>query len=174
MRVDKVLIVVGCFLLIWIAGCGDGADGHTSGATTTTPSRAYTAATAHLETMQTLGQQKTKTAAFKVTSITISVTPTTTSTWPCGSSIQVVYNAVFHIAPGSSGGTIAFSYTLNNGRSQTPEQLTILPGQQLSNFVFTWQGNLPRDHTYPGLGGVLVTSPNALQSPLVSPTGGCR
>jgi hypothetical protein len=173
-RTRKTLILAGCFLLVWIAGCGDGAGSHNSGATTTAPSHTNVAAASYLEMMQTLGQQKTNTAAFRVTNITISVTPTTTSTWPCGSSIQVVYNAVFHIAPGSSGGTIAFSYTLNNGRSQTPEQLTILPGQQLSNFVFTWQGSLPRDHTYPGPGGVLVTSPNSIQSPLVSPAGGCR
>jgi hypothetical protein len=173
-RTSKALIIVGCFLLVWIAGCGNGVGSYNSGATTTASSPTSTATTGPLETMQTPGQQKTNAAAFRVTSITMSVTPTTTSTWTCGSSIQVVYNAVFHIAPGSSGGTIVFSYTLNNGRAQTAEKLTILPGQQLSNFVFTWEGSLPGDHTYPGPGGVLVTSPNSIQSPLVSPTGGCR
>jgi len=173
-KTSKALIIAGCFLLVWIAGCGNGAGSHNSGATTTASSHADVTAAGHLETMQTLGQQKTNAAAFRVTSITMSVTPTTTSTWTCGSSIQVVYNAVFHIAPGSNGGTIVFSYTLNNGRSQTAEKLTILPSQQLSNFVFTWQGSLPGDHTYPGRGGVLVTSPNSIESPLVSPSGGCR
>jgi len=173
-RTSKALIIVGCFLLVWIAGCGNEVGSHNSSATTTASSHADVATTAHLETMQTLGQKKTNAAAFRVTSITVSVTPKTISTWTCGSSIQVVYNAVFHIAPGSSGGTIAFSYTLNNGRSQTAENLTILPGQQLSNFVFTWQGSLPSDHVYPGPGGVLVTSPNSIVSPLVSPSGGCR
>ena len=114
-----------------------------------------------------------KAAVFTVTSIDLSVTPTTTSLWKCGSSIQVVYNAVFHVVSGPHGGTIVFSYTLNNGRSQTSEKLTILPGQRLSNYVFTWQGSLPADHTYPGLGGVLVTSPNSIRSPLVSPAGKC-
>jgi hypothetical protein len=114
-----------------------------------------------------------KAATFTVTSIDMSVTPTTTSLWKCGSYIQVVYNAVFHVVSGPNGGTIVFSYTLNNGRSQTMEQLTILPGQQQSNFTFTWQGSLPSDHTYPGLGGVLVTSPNSIQSQLVSPAGTC-
>jgi hypothetical protein len=103
----------------------------------------------------------------------MSVSPTSVSLWKCGSYIQVVYNAVFHVVSGSNGGTIVFSYTLNNGRSQTPEKLTIIPGQHLSNFVFTWQGSLPSDHTYPGLGGVLVTSPNAIRSQTVAPTGKC-
>ena len=116
---------------------------------------------------------KTNAASFKVTSISMSVTPATVSTWKCGSYIQVVYNAVFHVDSGPGGGTIVFSYTLNNGRSQTFEKLTILPGQHLSNFVFTWQGSLPGDHTYPGPGGVLVTSPNAIRSQTVAPAGKC-
>jgi hypothetical protein len=113
-------------------------------------------------------------AQFRVTSIDMSVSPTTVSTWTCGSYIQVVYNATFHVVSGPSGGVIQFSYTLNNGRSETPEKLTIIPGQNSSNFVFTWQGALPADHTYPGLGGVMVTSPNQLISPTVKPAGECR
>ncbi|WP_236031913.1 hypothetical protein [Ktedonospora formicarum] len=104
----------------------------------------------------------------------MSVTPSTTSLWKCGSYIQVVYNAVFHVTSGPNGGTIVFSYTTNNGRSQATEKLTILPGQRLSNFTFTWQGQLPSDHVSPGLGGVLVTSPNLLQSQMVWPAGKCR
>ncbi|WP_236601652.1 hypothetical protein [Ktedonobacter sp. SOSP1-52] len=104
----------------------------------------------------------------------MSVTPSTTSLWRCGSYIQVTYNAVFHIVSGPNGGTIVFSYTTNNGRSQTAEKLTILPGQYLSNYTFTWQGSLPGDHTYPAPGGVLVTSPNTLVSQMVMPAGKCR
>jgi hypothetical protein len=116
----------------------------------------------------------TNAAAFTVTSIDMSVTPTTVSIWKCGSYIQVVYNAVFHVVSGPNGGTIVFSYTVNNGRSQTPEKLTIIPGQHQSNFVFTWQGSLPSDHTFPAPGGVLVTSPNHLVSQRVVPAGRCR
>lgn len=113
-------------------------------------------------------------ASFTVASIDMTVSPTTVSLWKCGSYIQVIYNAVFHVVSGPNGGTIVFSYTLNNGRSQTPEKLTIIPGQHLSNFTFTWQGSLPIDHTYPGLGGVLVASPNSIQSPMVAPAGKCQ
>jgi hypothetical protein len=142
------------------------------------PTRAATipiVTSSHVSTATLLSQVTENTPAqFRVTSIDMSVSPTTVSTWTCGSYIQVVYNAVFHVDPGPSGGVIEFSYTLNNGRSQTPEKLTIIPGQHMTNYVFTWQGALPADHTYPGLGGVMVTSPNQLTSPTVSPSGKCR
>src|SRR5579859_84754 len=110
---------------------------------------------------------------FHVNSITMTVSPSTLSTWKCGSFIQITWNAIFHLTPGT-GGLLQFSYTENNGRSQTPVQLTILPGQVQTNFLFTWQGALPLDHTQPGLGGVLVTAPNILISPTVKPGGFCR
>jgi hypothetical protein len=173
-KTGKALLIVVCFLVLGLAGCGNGIGSHGGNATTVASSAASIALPASVGTANGLTSTGAMSAAFRVTSIDMSVTPTTVSTWRCGSSIQVVYNAVFHINPGSNGGTIVFSYTLNNGRSQTFEKLTILPGQRLSNFVFTWQGSLPSDHTYPGPGGVLVTSPNSIVSPMVFPTGRCR
>jgi len=35
-------------------------------------------------------------------------------------------------------------------------------------------GALPADHTYPGPGGIQVTSPNQLISPMVAPNGTCK
>ncbi len=165
-RSRKTIVIIVCFLVVGIVFCGNVISSHVVNAATVSPSHSHSASSTSLVT--------TNAATFRVTSIDMSVTPTTTSTWKCGSSIQVVYNAVFHVVSGPNGGTIVFSYTLNNGRSQTMEKLTILPGQRLSNFVFTWQGSLPSDHTYPGPGGVFVTSPNSLLSHMVSPAGKCR
>src|SRR2546421_8491972 len=163
-RTSKALVIVVCLLVVWIAGSGNARGGHGGDATTVASAHSYLAPSTSLVTTHTLSRTTTSAAAFRVTSIDMSVTPATVSTWKCGSYIQVVYNAVFHVVSGPNGGTIAFSYTINNGRSETPEKLTIIPGQQQSNFVFTWQGSLPSDHTYPGPGGVLVTSPNNLVS----------
>src|SRR5215472_16681767 len=159
-RTSKALVIVGCFLVVWIAGCGNGIGSHGGDAKTVAPSRSYPASSTNLVTTHNLSMITTNAAPFSVTSIDMSVTPTTTSIWKCGSFIQVVYNAVFHVVSGPNGGTIVFSYTVNNGRSQTPAKVTILPGQHQSNFVFTWQGSLPSDHTFPAPGGVFVTSPN--------------
>lgn len=173
-RTGKALVILVCFLVVWIAGCGNGTGSHGGDATTVAPPHSYSAPSTNLVMMHPLGMITTNVAPFRVTSIDMSVTPTTVSIWKCGSFIQVVYNAVFHVVSGPKGGTMVFSFTVNNGRSQTPEKLTILPGQHQTNFVFTAQQSLPRDHTFPAPGGVLVTSPNHIQSQRVSPAGRCR
>jgi hypothetical protein len=165
MRTRKAFVTIVCSLVVGILVCGSVISSHVVDAAPVAPSHSHSASSTSLAT--------TKAATFSVTSIDMSISPTNVSLWKCGSYIQVVYNAVFHVISGSNGGTIVFFYTLNNGRSQTPEKLTIIPGQHLSNFVFTWQGSLPIDHTYPGLGGVLVTSPNAIRSQTVAPAGKC-
>lgn len=112
--------------------------------------------------------------SFHVNSVKLSMSPTTLKTWACGASIQVVYHALFKVSSGASGGTLRFSWTLNNGRSQTNAQLTIIPGQTGSDYTFTWQGALPADHTQPGVAIVLVTAPNRVESRGVAPAAGCR
>ncbi|HCI81126.1 MAG TPA: hypothetical protein DHW02_15720 [Ktedonobacter sp.] len=164
--IRKVCIIVTCVLIVGIAICGSVLRSQSVDAAT--------ASSSHTNVASSNSVAATNAATFQVTSIDMTVTPATTSTWTCGSYIQVVYNAVFHVVSGPHGGTIVFSYTVNNGRSQTMEKLTILPGQYQSNFTFTWQGSLPSDHTYPEPGGVLVTSPNSIVSSLVAPAGKCR
>lgn len=163
-RTGKKVVIIVCFLVVGIVFFGSvmsyGVD-------------AATASPSHLHSASAKSVARTNATTFTVTSIDMSVSPTSVSLWKCGSYIQVVYNAVFHVVSGPNGGTIVFSYTINNGRSQTAEKLTILPGQYLSNFTFTWQGSLPLDHTYPGPGGVSVTSPNNIQSQMVIPSGKC-
>ena len=162
-RTRKAFVIVVCSLVIGILVYGTVISGYV----------AHAAPVALSHSASSTNVVTTNAAPFSVTSIDMVVSPTNVSLWKCGSSIQVVYNAVFHVVSGPNGGTIVFSYTLNNGRSLTPEKLTILPGQHLSNFVFTWQGSLPSDHTYPGLGGVVVTSPNSIVSQTVAPAGKC-
>ena len=150
MRTRKAVVIIVCSLVVGIVICGSAISRHVVDAAPGTPSHSHSASSTSLAT--------TNTATFSVTSIDMSVSPTNVSLWKCGSYIQVVYNAVFHVISGSNGGTIVFSYTLNNGRSQTPEKLTILPGQHLSNFVFTWQGSLPSDHCAGYLGHLFTKS----------------
>jgi hypothetical protein len=110
---------------------------------------------------------------LKVTSVSMSVTPASIAGLSCGTNLTVTYTATIHVVPDSSGGTVKFNYTVNNGRSQTPASINFNPGETTKSYTFTWSGALPADHTYPGLGGIQVTSPNQLTSPLVAPTGQC-
>jgi hypothetical protein len=113
-------------------------------------------------------------AAFQVTNVEMAVSPTSIQGLSCGTSIVVTYTATIHVAANSPGGTVHFSYTLNNGRGQTPASITFSPRQNTRTYTFTWSGALPADHTYPGPGGIQVTSPNQLTSQLVAPTGRCN
>jgi hypothetical protein len=110
---------------------------------------------------------------FQVTSVDISVQPTSIAGMTCGATVTVTYTAVFHAPANTQGGVVRFTYTVNNGRGQTPESVTFAPGQTSKSYSFTWRGALPTDHTAPGLGGVQVTSPNQVTSKLVMPTGQC-
>ena len=113
-------------------------------------------------------------AAFQVTSVDLAVSPASIAGSACGTQTTVTYTATFHIAPGGPGGTIQFSYTVNNGRSSTNASIPVAAGQTMATYSFTWSGQLPTDHTAPGLGGVIVDSPNQVTSPLVAPTGSCH
>ena len=117
--------------------------------------------------------QCTSSAAFQVTKIDMTVSPTSIQGLACGTAIVMTYTATIHVAANSPGGTVQFSYTVNNGRGQTPASITFSPGQTIRTYTFTWSGALPADHTYPGPGGIQMSSPNQLTSPLVAPTGVC-
>jgi hypothetical protein len=117
--------------------------------------------------------QCTPAAAFQVTGVDMAVSPASIQGMACGTPVVVTYTATIHVAPGGPGGVVQFSYTINNGRGQTPASITFAPGQTVRTYTFTWSGALPADHTYPGPGGIQITSPNQLTSQLVKPTGQC-
>ena len=111
--------------------------------------------------------------AFKVTGVSMAVSPTSIAGMSCGTNLTVTYTATFHVAPGSNGGTVQFQYTVNNGRGSKSGSLVFAPGETAKTYTFTWSGALPLDHTYPEPGGVEVTSPNLLTAVLIGPAGRC-
>jgi hypothetical protein len=112
-------------------------------------------------------------AVFKVTSVDMAVSPASIDGMKCGTSITITYTATFHFPEHNSGGKVVFQYTTNNGRGSTPASLNVPQGQTTATYQFTWSGQLPADHTQPEPSGVMVTSPNALTSKLIEPTGSC-
>jgi len=75
---------------------------------------------------------------FKVVSIAMGVNPASIAGMACGHTITVTYTATFHVAANSSGGTVQFIYTVNNGRSTTPASLNFGPGETIKTYTFTW------------------------------------
>ena len=103
----------------------------------------------------------------------MAVSPTSIAGMSCGANVTVTYTATFHAVSGSNGGTTQFNYTVNNGRGQATASINFAAGQTTRTYAFTWSGALPLDHTYPEPGGVMVTSPNAVNSQLIGPAGSC-
>ena len=152
------------FLLLFImAACGSS----TSNSSTPTPGTTTTPTPGVTPTAPAPATQ------FKVIGVDMAVNPTSIAGLTCGTNMTVIYTATFHVPANSPGGTVQFGYTVNNGRSESMASITFAPGETTKTYTFTWQGNLPLDHTYPGPGGVNVTSPNQLISSLVGPTGMC-
>ena len=172
----RVVAMSMCSLLILlaVAACGDIG----SGAVTPTPTGAASTSTAQASptaqsTTKPTTQPPAQSVPFKVTSVDMSVSPTSIAGMSCGKNVTVTYTATFHAVPGSNGGTVQFQYTVNNGRGSSPGSLTFGPGVTTRTYSFTWSGALPADHTYPEPGGVIVTSPNSVNSQLIGPTGSC-
>jgi hypothetical protein len=115
----------------------------------------------------------TASAPFKVVGIELSASPSLIGTH-CGTAFTEKYTAVFHIAPAGPGGAIVFQYTTNNGRSSSQNiSLHVAALQTSVTYTFTWSGMLPADHTAPGTGIVLMSTPNQGQSPAATPLGQC-
>jgi predicted anti-sigma-YlaC factor YlaD len=112
-------------------------------------------------------------SAFKVTSVDLAVQPTTLNGVACGTTLTVTYTATFHIAAGSPGGTIQFMYTANNGRSSANASVVVGAGKTTATYAYATSGTLSEDHTFPGIGEVITTSPNSVTSPQAYPKGAC-
>ncbi|HYU74660.1 MAG TPA: hypothetical protein VEL31_18475, partial [Ktedonobacteraceae bacterium] len=111
---------------------------------------------------------------FTVQSVTISVDPSSVASYACGTNITVTYTATFVVASHSPGGTVQFMYTVNNGHSDQSASLTFAAGETTKTYTFTWSGDLPDDHTYPGIGEVITSSPNPqVRSNGAQPSGQC-
>jgi predicted small lipoprotein YifL len=166
----SVLILVALCVL---AGCGSVPSASQAGTPTSQSTTTTVPSTATAQPTSPAVQPTAPLVPFKVTSVDMSVSPASIAGMSCGAQVTVTYTATFHVTPGSSGGTVQFGYTVNNGRGQRNASLTFAAGQATRTFQFTWSGALPIDHTYPEPGGVNVTSPNQVLSPLVGPTGTC-
>ncbi len=110
---------------------------------------------------------------LKVIAVTMTVNPTSIAGTPCGTNVTVTYTAKFYVTANNTGGVVKFNYTVNNGRGSTPATITFDKGETAKTYSFQWSGALPFDHSMPEPGGVMVTSPNAVNSQPVGPTGAC-
>src|SRR5579864_4078807 len=136
----SVMVLVGLCVL---ASCGYAPSAPQAGSPTTTAAPS----TATPQSTSPAVQPSASPGPFKVTSVDMSVSPASIAGMSCGTNVTVTYTATFHVTPGSSGGTVQFNYTVNNGRGQSNASINFAAGQMTRTFNFTWSGTLPIDHT---------------------------
>ena len=161
-------VVCLCLALFTLVACGSGGVGGTSLPATPT----VTSSPAAISTVPSPTPTPSS-VPFTITSIDMTVTPKSIAGMACGTSVNVVYTATFHAPAHSTDGTVQFLYTVNNGRSTTLASITFGPGETTRTYTFNWSGTLEPDNVYPGLGGVITSSPNEVRSPSVKPAGIC-
>jgi hypothetical protein len=175
-KFKRIALMSICSLLILlaVAACGDAGSGSaTPTPTGSTPGSGAQASPTTQATTTPTTQPPSQSVPLKITSVSMAVSPTSIAGMSCGANVTVTYTATFHAVSGSNGGAVQFLYTVNNGRGQGTASINFAADQTTRTYTFTWSGALPLDHTYPEPGGVIVTSPNTINSPLVGPTGVC-
>jgi serine/threonine protein kinase len=140
-----------------------------SNATATAQNNANATATAQAATATATAS----TTPFTVQNVNLTVSPVSINGIACGTNITVTYTATFTVPANTPGGTVQFTYTTNNGQNDQNGSVMFPQGKTTKTFTFTWSGPLPSDHTEPGIGEVITTSPNAVTSNQAQPTGKC-
>jgi hypothetical protein len=161
-----VLILFACLTIVGLVACGT--SGTSGSASNGTPESAKGSTPTHATT-----PPSSSPSPFRVTSIDVSVSPSSIAGMTCNSNVTLTYTVTFHVAANSPGGKIQFMYTTNNGRASTNGSVTADAGQTTVVYTFTNTGVLYSDHTFPGIAEVITSSPNQVNSPQVKPTGQC-
>jgi zinc-ribbon domain len=110
---------------------------------------------------------------FQVTTINLTVNPLSIAGKSCGTPLTVTYTATFNVLSKGPGGAVQFTYTTDGGRTSKTGVVQLSPGQTSMKFQFPASGTLQLNGAFPGAGQVTTTSPNAISSQAVTPSGTC-
>jgi hypothetical protein len=110
---------------------------------------------------------------FKVTNIGLSVSPSSIAKMPCGTSLTVVYTATITIAPDSNAGVVQLAWTIQSFHRSIG--VSFAPGQTVQTVTYTDSGKLVAGNKngFPRPVFIASTSPNAMSSVTIKPTGLC-
>ncbi len=108
---------------------------------------------------------------FQVVGISITASPASLTGILCTSTITVVYTATITIAPDSNAGTVQLTWTVGNQHPAV--SVVFAPTQTVKTITYSETGKIGRASPFPHGASLASTSPNAVSSALVKPTGVC-
>lgn len=111
---------------------------------------------------------------FVVHSIALSVSPSSIEGLACGSTLTVTYTATITIGPNSNAGSVQLAWTIANSTSRSSTYFA--PAQTVKTITITDTGKLVAGNSngFPRRISLASTSPNAVSSATVKPTGLCK
>ena len=108
---------------------------------------------------------------FEVTGIALSVSPASLTSIACNTTITVTYTATVFIAADSNAGTVTLVWTI--GSYHQTVSVVFAPTQTVHTVSYAQTGKVVKVSTFPRLGTIASTSPNAVASASVKPAGIC-
>lgn len=108
---------------------------------------------------------------FEVTGIALLVSPASLTSITCNTTITVTYTATVTIAADSNAGTVVLVWTI--GSYHQTVSLVFAPTQTIHTVSYSQTGKIVKVATFPRLGTIASTSPNAVTSASVKPAGTC-
>lgn len=108
---------------------------------------------------------------FQVVGISITASPASLTRIACASTITVVYTATITIAPDSNAGTVQLTWTVGNQHPAV--SVVFAPTQTVKTITYSETGKIGRASPFPHGASLASTSPNAVSSASVKPTGVC-
>ena len=108
---------------------------------------------------------------FQVIGINIITSPPSLTGIACSSTITVVYTATITIAPDSNAGTVQLTWTVGNQHPAV--SVVFAPTQTVKVITYSETGKIGRFSPFPHGAALASTSPNAVSSASVKPTGVC-
>jgi hypothetical protein len=170
-RRSTMFILCICLFVLSASTCS-GPSGGTDNSSSTPAATSSLSAKASIS--PALSPMPTFTAPLQITGVSISINPLSFTTIPCGMTLNIVFNAQITVAPGSVGGQVPYSWTINH--ASITGHATFSPGQAIQTVQYSLNNFVVQLNSVSAISGsISAGSPgNTLASNTVAPTGVCH
>jgi hypothetical protein len=169
-RRSTMFILSICLFTLSASTCG----GPTGGTDNSSSTPAATSPSTNASISPALSPMPTFTAPLQVTGVSISINPLSFTTIPCGMTLNIVFNAQLTVAPGSVGGQVPYSWTINH--APITGHATFSPGQTIQTMQYSLNNFVVQLNSASAISGAISagTPGNTVTSTTVAPTGVCH
>ena len=166
MRKSLLVSIISSLLLLSLAACGTSSIG--------TPNIPLTGSSSDDSSTSspTSGSLTPSFTPLRITNVYMNVTPATLTGVSCGSASNITFTARLFANPGSAGGQVAYTWTING--ASIPGTVTLSPGDTSKTVTYVLSG-VPVQYNMANIPATLtINSPNQVTSPPANISGNCK